>query len=178
MPSPVRYPKSNEFWSLQESFYRVQAGEADAKAEQVGTAPRMARKQARWDTRGGRYLRGQRVGASARGSLIRVDPHLSRAVLDQMDRVGPLLVAAIDRRLGARAIKAFNAWPVDTGLSKSLLDLNYQVLGNQLVATLSSRAPYTVFIKGQPHRRLIDRPSRAMVDGIVRDLGDELGKGG
>lgn len=156
---------SKAFWNASSAWFRAHKA-AQAKARAEGRSPDTAgAKEARWVQRGAKYLRAR---PSLPSQLIRVDPALSQGVLDLMEAMAPQLVGAYDRELGGLAFRAWRQWPVATGLSRSLVSLEYEVQGDgTFVGHLRSRAPYTVFIKGQPHRQLIDRPSREVATRIA-----------
>ena len=122
------------------------------------------------------------IRALAHGDIhvvsVRVPPELYEAVLEMMQAVAPALQAAYDKHLAALAFLAWKAWPVASGLSKSLLALEYEVSegGDTFTGRIRSRAPYTVFIAGQPHRVLIENKAAAVADKIGTDALDELAR--
>jgi hypothetical protein len=74
---------------------------------------------------------------------------LDARVAQFIEAMPAALAAAFDKELGALALKAFAAWPVSSGLSKSLLALTYYqrddgTFGGRLV----QGAPYAFLING------------------------------
>lgn len=173
---------SRQFWSASESWY-ARHSEGQRKAKGYGISP-SAGKEARWKSKGAKYMISRKPVPN---TMIRVDPKLMELVIEPIEAVVPALSNAYDKHLGGLARLAFRDWPVYTGLSKSLLALEYsQPTTSTFQGSVVSRAPYTYYIgtKGkkiqmkQPHRQLIDKPSRAVVDAIGRDTIDVLGRKG
>jgi len=171
----VSYPQSSAFWTASTAFWGAITANGRAKAK--GYNPPLSkaeRKADLWTRRGEHYLRGQaglfqRLGGSAKVQVL-VDPELTQDVLRTLDRMAPAVAAVWDRHLGALALNAFRNWPVATGLSRALIQLDYIADGDQFVGRVKSAAPYTYFIAGSPHWKLIRTPGRAL--GIV--LGREV----
>jgi hypothetical protein len=61
--------------------------------------------------------------------------------------VGEAIVRAMDAHLGAQALAAQEAWPVDLGLSRALLYLKLDMGEMHITGTLGSGAPYTPYIR-------------------------------
>lgn len=115
--------------------------------------------------------------AMNRGALVQVDRGLQAVVADLMHRVNPAAAEAFNRHLGPVAGAAFQRWPVDTGLSKSLLTLEYGLSadGATLTGSLVNRAPYALFIRrGYTVRNFIWDPGARAANEMERDIGDEL----
>jgi hypothetical protein len=87
--------------------------------------------------------------------------------VEDLADLAPELARALDEELSKLAFKAWREWPVSSGLSKGMITLEFEVAGELFVATVASRAGYTLYIEGQPHRRLIDAPSRELVDRVA-----------
>jgi len=167
---------SRRFWRASEAWFSSHVA-AQAKARGEGVNVKGARaKETVWRTKGSKYLGKHR---SPKNALIRVDTALQERLIAPIERIAPALSDAYDKHLGKLAFSAWRRWPVYTGLSKSLLALEYalEAGGDRFVGSVRSRAPYTFFIgtkpwskfKGQPHRILIDKPSRLVVDQIAKD---------
>lgn len=172
----MAWPVSSRFWAAQESLISSARSATRKGGARFGSS--FARKEERWVAGGKRYLRGY-GGLSARFQMIRVDPKLQALVMEELGRIAPALQGAFDEHLGRLAFAAWRRWPVATGLSKSLLALEYNHTadGTRFEGSIRSRAPYTVFIKGQPHRQLIDRVSLEVADRIGRDAAAAAAKG-
>jgi hypothetical protein len=175
----VQMSKSRAFWSASSGWTaerRSSVRKISGRAIQ-GEADEIVRKEARWQVSAKRYLRAYgTLGAHFDG--IRVDPRLQDIVIELMEGVAPRLQAAFDEHLAGLAFAAWREWPVASGLSKSMISLEYEVTegGDTFSGRLRSRAPYTVFIAGQPHRVLIDRPSAAVADRIATDALTEIAR--
>jgi hypothetical protein len=174
--SGVTMVKSRSFWAASESWTAQRRKSIDtAVAAGQGRADQIVRKEARWQASYRRYLRAY-DGLADRFDGIRPDPRLNDIVIGLMESIAPRLQAAYDAHLAALAFAAWRDWPVDSGLSKSLLSLEYEVSegGDTFTGRIRSRAGYTVFIAGQPHRVLIDRPAAAVADAIATDALDDI----
>ncbi len=91
-----------------------------------------------------------RVGRPRPGrGLIRVDPELNDLVRDFMEQAAPAVANAFNRHLVPFAERTFQAWPVKSGLSKSLLSLSFRPdAKNQAFAgEITNAAPYAGFIR-------------------------------
>lgn len=157
------------------AFYADLAGFTSARA---GT---MSRQRARWTLRGNKYLRN--YGGMKKDALVQVDPDLQVHVLSLIEQIAPSLATAYDRHLGAAAQAAFRAWPVKSGLSKSLLALEYTTRGRgaTFIGHVRNRAPYAWFIRysgggkfGEVVERLVFEPGRKAAEAIGRDAGAGL----
>ena len=84
-------------------------------------------------------------------------------MIDILEAVAPAYTRAVDRELVPVAKQARAAWPVDTGLSRSLIFLSYESRDDrQYAAKLGSAAPYVWYIqKSAAARRLIFAPGTA-----------------
>jgi hypothetical protein len=134
------------------------------------------RKATRWTVNGRRYVRNFRVPP---GSLIVPDPAGVQPMIDLLEAVCPAFTRAVDRQLVPAAMASRAQWPVDTGLSKSLLYLTYEQgpgaapgrSGSVYVAKFGSGAPYTWFInRSASARRLIFAPGTRAAMTIAREL--------
>lgn len=168
----MSFPRSEAFWSAQSAFWGAVKRQGLAKA--AGYSPpvsRAERKAQLWSERGAKYLRAEpRLAATSGQVTVEVDPQLYRDVLATAERLAPAVVAAWDRHLSALAFDAWRKWPVSTGLSKALLQLQYIAAGEQYVGRIVSAAPYTYFIEGHPHRRLLAAPGRRLTLALGRDV--------
>lgn len=173
----MNYPVSTAFWSTSATWYQSRL-EAQAKNKALGgTFKGMAHKQAQWARSGARYLRGRldlverfKVDGGAGAFMVRVDPRLSRDILDFINQINPAIVAAMDRHIGQLAQDAFIAWPTHTGLSKALLGLEYHADGETFTGQVVNTAPYVFMIKGSPHRKLLEGPAPTVAVRIGTDV--------
>lgn len=172
----MSYPVANSFWSASSGWYAARK-EAQAKnAAAGGIFKGIAHKEAAWKAKGSAYLRGrpdlQRWFKTEQSDayMVRVDPRLSKALADIVDRINPTIVRAIDEHVGKLALAAFDAWPTDSGLSKALIGLEFRAEGDTFTASIVNTAPYVFFIKGSPHRKLLEGPAGKIAIRIVRDV--------
>jgi len=142
----------------------------------------MARQRANWTIRGDRYLR--RYGGMKPDALVQVDPDLQMHVLGLIEQIAPVLGRAYDVHLGKLAQDAFRLWPVRSGLSKSLLSLEYTTShgGIRFIGRVRNRAPYAYFIRysgsgryGEVARDLVFDPGETAAIRILRDAGEGVG---
>lgn len=149
--------------SLQEAFQR-----------RVNASPIAVRKRAQWQQRGDRYLAS--YPTMPRGSLVQVDPSLQRRIVEHIEAAFPSVASAFNRHLVPVAERAFNEWPVLTGLSKSLLALEFGLTSETtLRGSIANTAPYAFFInRGADVRDLVFKPAEAAADAMARDIGSEL----
>ena len=114
------------------------------------------RKKAVWRQRGSRYLRGRKQPMRP-SDLVQPDPEVNEKILALITRAYPLIADSFNRHLGTLAVRMFDDWPVLSGLSKSLLDLEYDVTDTTLGGSVVCRAPYAYFIReaqqGKRHGR-------------------------
>jgi len=135
-------------------------------------------KRARWKNAGASYLagRGRRFDAQ---SLVTVDTNVQKLALQWIDGVHPVTADVFNRFLVPVPAKAFDRWPVDTGLSKSLLALSFSVGDNNetFTGTVTCRAPYAYYInKGRDVEDLIFQPGKAASEKMARALADDLAR--
>lgn len=158
------------WWSARTS------AKAGATSDASKVAAQARRKEERWTLSGKRYLRAYK---GLDGKLFRYPDELLRLTEDLIEGIAPKLARAFDKRLGRVAFDAWSKWPVSTGLSKSLIDLEYEQRGDQFIGRVVSRAPYTVFVnRGQTYKELIKVPGREAARKILDDLARDDGKGG
>lgn len=114
-----------------------------------------------------------------RGTGIQFDPTLQDRVMSMIASAAPAVAEAFNRHYGRIAIDALKAWPVDTGLSKALVFLEYtQNDAGQFVASLGCRAPYAYYIQspGSIALELIFRPGQAVADQVAAEIAGEIAR--
>lgn len=154
------------WWSARRSEAR---GSTRGRTPTLGAA---GLKEGRWKLAGKSYLRAYTLPT---GALVRFPAELLDAVAEQISAIAPKLAAAYDQELGALVEAAWDGWPTDTGLSKSLLDVELEQRGEVLVGRVVSRAPYTVFIRdsaGYAYQRLLRAPGRGAAARIASAMED------
>lgn len=167
------YPYSSAFWAASEAWYKARK-DAQAKAVGLNARVNMARKEAQWEARVSHYMRNSK-GLSKEGWL-RSNTDQSKEIAKLISGVAPDLVRIFDKHLGKTILDAWRKWPVGTGLSKSMLSIEYFVDGDKFTARLESRAPYSMYIKSNgdvPVQTLLNKPTKAAVSAILADLTSE-----
>lgn len=146
----------------------------EAFLARVNSNPAAVRKRAQWQERGDRYLRA--YPTMPRGSLVQVDPRLQAQVVGMIAEVYPSVADSFTRHLVPVAEHAFNEWPVKTGLSKSLLALEFGVDSPTVFrGSIVARAPYTYFIyRGRTARDLVFDPGARAADAMADEIVDAL----
>lgn len=134
--------ESEDFWRARESWIASHSA-AQTAASKGGVSIPIVRKMAQWAGRGGFYLR--KTGLKA--DIITVDSKLQADMIRWIEQLAPALGEAMDAHLAPLAQEAFDAWPVESGLSKSLVNLEYGVEGGVFFGAITCRAPYTTFIR-------------------------------
>jgi hypothetical protein len=164
---------SDAFWSMSSAWWSSRA-DAQAKARGMRLGPASSGRLVELSD-GSHWVTG---GDPDHGAA-RMDPRLREDILVLVQRVPTVTVEAYDDRLGELAVNAFAAWPVRSGLSRAMLSLEYRAEddGGSLRGRLSSRAPYTADIKGQPHQVLIEGPAPDVVRAIGEQIVEELARG-
>lgn len=130
--------------------------------------------RARWST-GGRRFSAKSPG----GDMIKIDDAVNRITAKLIARVGPAVSRAINTHLAPVAQRAFDDWPVRTGLSKSQLLFAVTVAGDRrsISATIVNRAPYAwAILRGRVVRDLIFRPGREASVEMQRDIATDLAR--
>jgi hypothetical protein len=156
--------------ALADRLYTTQ----EAFLARVSSSSSQVRKRAQWEKSGERYLRS--YPTMPRGSLITVDPAIRRMSAELIEQAFPAIAAAFNRHLVPVAERAFGEWPVLTGLSKSLLSLDFVYDEDTTISgTIRCTAPYTFFIyKGKAARDLVFTPGERAADQMARELADNL----
>ena len=135
-------------------------------------------KRARWNNAGASYLQGRGRKFDAQ-SLVKVDTNVQRLALRWIEGVAPRTADVFNRYFVPIAAKAFDRWPVDTGLSKSLIGLAFSIGENNesFTGTLTCKAPYAYFInRGRDVEDLIFQPGQAASEEMARALADDLAR--
>jgi len=173
---------SAKFWRAREAFERSNIQKAKAKLEEMRSAgvtasaiPERIRAQAASAGIAGRWIaRINKFGFPHKKhinpSWVQIDPALMEKFIELAGAAHPAIVEAYDKYLGNLANTAFIRWPVYSGLSKSMLALEYSIESGNFVGSFGSTAPYTFYIgkyhKPPPHLHLIARPGKSAAQKI------------
>ena len=137
--------------ALSEFFERQQPTKRLGRRAQI--------KEARWHRRGHYYLRY--YGGMREDDLIQPGPLLNKKIFQLIERAYPMIADSFNRHLGPMANQMFKSWPYDTGLSLSLLGVEWEITDTKLAGSIVCTAPYTYFIregqKGKKKGREITR---------------------
>lgn len=162
---------ARQFFDFQQGFVNSKAKGIFAKAKYLGlTLPPAPGTPTHFVDASGAVRRNP----AADGRLVVVDPALNDIIRELVNAAAPKLVASLDKHLGGLAFQAAREWPTASGLSRSLLSFDYRMNGAYLLASITSGAPYTRFIAGQPFRDLIDRHGLRVTQTIAAECLDEL----
>ena len=149
------WEKTEAFWAERDAW--AAAVEARQAAAGGAKSTTLTHKKARWRLKTTQYMRNAPSGAYK--NWMSVDADFSRTLMTLLTSLSTALADAADQEFAAVMSAAFSAWPVSSGLSKSMLDLSYTDDGaGHLVALLSCNAPYTVYIRDKPHIKHIKNP--------------------
>jgi hypothetical protein len=108
--------------------------------------------------------------------LIRMGAGLSKTLFDLVQTLDANLSKGYDEHMGELALSAFDRWPVQSGLSKAMLELSYTSAGGKFIGTINSRAPYTRYIKKRPVKLYQDEGYQTTVK-IANDTLNSIGGG-
>ena len=103
------------------------------------------RKRASWEARLAKpRVKGRSIPKDA---LVQYDPRLQMKFAKSIAEACPLIGKPFNDTLGKVAIRAFREWPVDSGLSKSLLALDYKYEDDEMRGIVKCTAPYAYMIR-------------------------------
>ena len=160
------WERTQQFWSERDAWASARVASQQGRPG-VRADVSLARQLARWQTRAPSYMRTANPGLARQ--VVIPDPGIEQAVEELIGSVAPALAAAFDAHLAPVMQAAWAAWPVRSGLSKSLLNLGFAQGDDVFIAKLQSLAPYTVYIKNSPQIRLIRRPGVEAGRAAVQD---------
>jgi hypothetical protein len=166
------WEESNAFWQARNAW-TASRKEAQAKSGKVHANLDLSRKADQWAARGAHYLRGRPdIGEWMRRQDAGVEKFAERLAT----LMPAALAKAYDQQIAPVAFNAWRKWPVASGLSKSLIDVQYGQRGDDFSGRIVSGAPYTFFISGQPYRELIGQFKAHLVIAIGQQWAFEMAK--
>jgi hypothetical protein len=135
------FAASERFWAAADAWT------AATVAAQASGAPSrsLSAKALRWRLRHQQYLRGQQ--GLAKRAWIYPGPEAARDAARLIDGIADEVIAVMDPILAEATFAVWKSWPVDTGLSKSLVTLVWTAEGATLTGSIVSGAPYTTLIQ-------------------------------
>ena len=141
---------------------------ARRRAGGLRTAFSLADTRTRWETKGAHYLRAR---PGLRNQWVTAPKALDAAVLSLIESAAPALAEAFDLELSRLAFHAWREWPKQSGYSRSMIHVRVsQINDTTFAGSVSSDAPYTTFIKGNPARRYLLEPAKLVADHIARSV--------
>lgn len=152
----------------------------DAFFQSVASRKGQVMKRARWESRGAWYLRESRVKMT---QMVTVDTDVQRMAFNFVKDAYPRIADAFNKYLVPVAVSAFRDWPVQTGLSKSLLALEFDNSGDYFTASIKNNAPYAIYINNNDQSRvpsqnyigLVFEPGAKAADQMATAIADILG---
>lgn len=95
-------------------------------------------------------------------------------IRDELAKVAPTLTRSMDTYLGGVAVAALRKWPVKSGLSRATLEADVELVGEYIRVRIQVLAWYWPYIRGHPHKELLEQPSELAVERIAKSTADLL----
>ena len=110
-------------------------------------SPAAVRREAKWVESASKYKSTR--GKVKDGQLIKADPKLAEKTARAIARTCPIIAEPFNKHMGPLALNVFRQWPGETGLSKSLIALDYDNIsrGRGIKGTIKNTAPYAYMIR-------------------------------
>ena len=99
---------------------------------------------------------------------------LEALIRDELAKVAPTLTRSMDTYLGGVAVAALRKWPVKSGLSRATLEADVELVGEYIRVRIQVLAWYWPYIRGHPHKELLEQPSELAVEKIASSTADLL----
>lgn len=99
---------------------------------------------------------------------------LEAMIRDELAKVAPTLTRSMDTYLGGVAVAALRKWPVKSGLSRATLEADVEFVGEYIRVRIQVLAWYWPYIRGHPHKELLEQPSELAVEKIASSTADLL----
>jgi hypothetical protein len=99
---------------------------------------------------------------------------LEAMIRDELAKVAPTLTRSMDTYLGGVAVAALRKWPVKSGLSRATLEADVELVGEYIRVRIQVLAWYWPYIRGHPHKELLEQPSELAVEKIASSTADLL----
>ena len=120
-------------------------------SQKFDASPSAVRKKAEWEQSASKYL--AKKPSVKKGMWVKPDPHVDRKIANLLSEACPLIADPFNETLGNLALEAFNEWPVESGLSKSLIDLEYKTTETEIRGVLRCTAPYAYMIREKQQKQ-------------------------
>ena len=95
-------------------------------------------------------------------------------IRDELAKVAPTLTRSMDTYLGGVAVAALRKWPVKSGLSRATLEADVELVGEFIRVRIQVLAWYWPYIRGHPHKELLEQPSELAVERIAKSTAELL----
>jgi hypothetical protein len=117
------------------------------------------RKKVEWEQSASKYL--AKKPSVRRGMWVKPDPDVDQMIANVLSDACPLIAEPFNETLGKLALEAFKQWPVESGLSKSLIDLEYKTTETEVRGVLRCTAPYAYMIREKQNKQKISQAKRS-----------------
>ena len=171
--SGVSAPKSELFWLRSERWWGANVTAAREAAKE-GIRPPEAQRRAlarlrSWGRATSIKTRRGEIGIK-KGWSIHPDPALASDLARLLAQTHPRLIAGMDAVIGGLALEAWDTAPVDSGIYRGLLRLDYRLDGDRLIAQIQNDVPYAIYAGKPKHWALV----RSAGAGAYRELGQRV----
>lgn len=178
----IAFPQFRAFGAERQAFFeaRIRAQQKAFREKQAVRHPSLAAKAGIFGKDFGAKLQNRRLAVSS-GSNIIVDQRLAEDLQDLIARGAPAMAQAVDTHMGRMAAEVAAGWPVRTGLSGSMLDLEVEpISATRIRCTFASRYEKTM---QAPRLRtalnqLVKPRVQPMILAIGADMLADLSRGG
>lgn len=173
IPPAGSAPKSEAFWGRSARWWQSNVTAArEAAADGIRLPDDQRRALARLKSWGRVQAIHTRRGTMPvrSGWSIHPDPSLASDLTRIIAQSRPRLIAAMDEVIGGLALEAWDTAPVDSGIYRGLLQLDYRQEGDRLVAQIKNETPYAIYAGKPKHWSLV----RASGAGAYRELGQRV----
>lgn len=177
----IPFARFRKFGVDAQAFFesRVKAQEKLRSEGQIRPSRQLASKAGLFGKDFGVKLQSRRLAVAGKGASI-VDQRLAEAIQDLIAAGAPAMSAAVDEHMGRLAEEVAAGWPVRTGLSRSMLDLEVDPLSATRVRfTFASRYDRTMQAPAlrSALNRLVKPRVQPMIAAIGADMLAELARG-
>lgn len=178
----IAFPQFRAFGAGRQAFFesRIKAQEKAKRQGQIPPSRQLAVKAGIFGKDFGAKLQNRRLAVAGKGAII-VDQRLAEDLQDLIARGAPAMAQAVDEHMGRMAAEVAAGWPVRTGLSGSMLELEVEpISATRIRFTFASRYGQTM---QAPRLRtalnqLVKPRVQPMILAIGADMLADLSRGG
>lgn len=179
-PSTLSFPVLSNFERNRDRL--AEALLPGQKARQLQGGGRLPSRADRLEVRNAfkQRLRSVTLTGSTRADIVgrfgvRLDGEdLEVLIRDELAKVAPTLTRSMDTYLGGVAVAALRKWPVKSGLSRATLEADVELVGDFVRVRIQVLAWYWPYIRGHPHKELLEQPSELAVEKIAKSTAELL----